>query len=146
MEENLINSCENACESLNLSASESSFNLNLPFLKNMISWATFKGVVEIISGAFMCLGFILIVPAVIGVYFIVSGAKLLNSVEDLKKYVASGDKSNIENALSNMHKYFKFSGIGWIIYLCLTVICFVVYVILIVFLIRTGNDILNLFQ
>jgi len=146
MEENNSFYCENVSEPQNIIAPQYDNSLNLPFLKNMISWATFKGVIEIITGAYMCLFFILIIPAVIGVYFIVSGSKLLNSVEDLKKYMSSRDKTNIENALSNMHKYFKFNGIGLIISLCLTVIILILYIVVIVIMIRTGNDLLRIFE
>jgi hypothetical protein len=121
---------------------DQSFNvtLNLPFLKNFVGWATFKAVMDIIGGALACLG---IITAAYGVPQIISGVRLLNAVDDLKRYMAANELQKIGDSLSNLHKHFKLSGISIIVKICFTILFIIIYGVFIVYMLRTMPDILN---
>ena len=110
---------------------------SLEFLKNLTGWATFKAIIDIITGGFSCLG-IITIPY--GITQIIAGIKLLKAVDDIKLYLANQDTRKIGDALYNFNKYFKFSGITIILKIVGFVLLFIMWVFLFAFIIRHAND------
>lgn len=106
-------------------------SLSTSDLRGMAGWATFKAVIDIISGALSCLGFIFILPAVYGVMRILAGVKLLNAADDVKRYIESNDNAKVADAFANLNRHFKFTGIGIIIQICSAILLIILYGILI---------------
>lgn len=102
-------------------------NLNQPFLKNLCGWATFKAIFDIIIGIFGIIG-------IYGIFQIISGVKLLNAVDDLKRFSASDDKAKILDSFNNLNKYFKFSGISAIVQIIFVIIVIIGYVALVMYM------------
>lgn len=117
-----------------------------PFMKSLTSWATFKAIMDIITGAVACLGFILIVPAVYGVFQILAGVKLLNCVDELKKYSETNDIPKLELAMEKLNKFFKFTGITLIVQIAFAIIMIIAYIILFAWLIQNGSTLLENFD
>ncbi len=103
----------------------------LPFLKNLAGWATFKAIIDIIYGALCCLG---IITAAFGVPRIISGVKLLNATDYLKKNMYSNDQENITAALYYFNQYFKFSGASIIVQIAMAIVLLILYIVLIVYI------------
>jgi hypothetical protein len=116
-----------------------SFTLNLTFtdLKSLTGWATFRAIIEIIVGALSCLG---IITAAYGVPQIISGVKLLNAVDELKRYIAASDAQRISDALRNLQRYFKLGGIATIVKICFGIVFIILYAVIIGLLISQGGD------
>ncbi len=112
-------------------------------MRTLAGWATFKAVIDIISGALSCMGFILILPAVYGVMRILAGVKLLNAADDLKRYIESSDNARVANAFSNLYRHFKFTGIGIIVQICSVILVIILYGILIVSLAPLIDEIIR---
>lgn len=106
-------------------------SIGLPDLKNLTSWAFFKAIIDIVYGALSCLGFILILPAVYGVLQILAGVKLLNAVDDMKKYIETKDFQKISAAFVNLNRHFKFTGISIIIKIAGGILLVVLYGVII---------------
>lgn len=121
-------------------------NLNQPFLKNLAGWATFRAIMDIIIGVFSCFGFILIVPAVYGVFQVISGLKLLNAVDDLKKFMASNDTKKVSDTFYNMFKYFKFNGISLIIQICMVIVVTILYIFIIAYVMKNMPNMQDFFN
>ncbi len=119
---------------------DTSFEMELPFLKNLAGWATFKAIIDIITGALSCFG---IITAAYGIPQIISGIKLLNATDGLKSYMSSGDTTKMGDVLYNFNKYFKLSGIAIIIKIVFIVLFLVVYGILIAYLLSNAGDFFN---
>ncbi len=117
-----------------------SFNLSSQELKSLTGWATFRAIIDIIAGAFFCLGFVFILPAVYGVLRIISGVKLLNAVDSLKRYIVANDTQRVSEAFQSLRKYFKFGGIGTIVYICIGIIVFILYIALVAYFLSQGID------
>ena len=90
---------------------EPALDIELPFLRNLAGWATFKAVIDIILGALACIG---IITAVYGIPQIIAG-RLLNASDDLKRFIATNDTRRIGDVLYNFNKHFKLTGISIII-------------------------------
>ncbi len=127
--------------------SESGFNTaqqqvqpQLPFLKNLAGWATFKAVIDIIVGALSCLG---IITAAYGIPQIISGVKLLNATDDLKKHISTGDNTRIGDALFNFNKYFKISGIAIIIKIVFLILGIILYSVILAYLFNNAGDLFD---
>lgn len=99
--------------------------LSLSSAKNMVSWAKFIAIMDIIFGAISCLG---IITAVYGVPKIISGANLLNAAKKLRQHLEEPDPDKISGALDNLHDYFKLNGITVIINIVTTVAVILFYV------------------
>lgn len=125
---------------------EYNVTINQPFLKNLAGWATFKAIIEIIVGVLSCLSFILIIPAVYGVFQIISGVKLLNAVDELKRYMGTNDSKKIVDTFYNLHKYFKLSGISTIIQICFIFIAIIAYIVLIIYFINNAQNLPDIFR
>ena len=97
---------------------------NIPDTGKLSSWAKFIGVMNIIMGAFSCLG---IITAAYGIPLIISGIRLLGAVEDLGKYSREGDAARLADTFSNLYKYFKLTGIAYIVMICFTVLGIILY-------------------
>ena len=114
------------------------------FLKNLANWASFKAIIDIITGALACLG---IITAAYGVPLIISGVKLLGATEDLKTYLASNDAKKISDSFANLSKYFRINGISIIIKIVLQVLVFIglaiLYGIMISYFMRNMPDIMR---
>ncbi|MDD4492994.1 MAG: DUF5362 domain-containing protein [Eubacteriales bacterium] len=106
---------------------------DIPFLKSLKNWSTFQAILEIISGAFMCLG---IITAIIGVPKIIAGVKLLNAGDNLRDAMVGSDERKVTDSLYNMGSYFKLNGISNIISIAFSVLAIVFWIILIVFFIK----------
>jgi ABC-type maltose transport system permease subunit len=117
--------------------------LNAHLLKSLSSWATFKAVMDIITGALACLGFILVFPVAIGVLRIIAGTNLLKAVDNLKRSVSSNDSETISSAFYNLNKYFRFSGISIIICLVFAVLLIILYAVVIAYIMRNMPDFMN---
>lgn len=117
--------------------------LNAHLLKSLSSWATFKAVMDIITGALACLGFILVFPVAIGVLRIIAGTNLLKAVDNLKRSVSSNDSETISSAFYNLNKYFRFSGISIIIYLVFAVLLIILCAVVIAYIMRNMPDFMN---
>ena len=117
--------------------------LDLPFLKNLTGWATFKAVIDIITGALACLG---IITAVYGVPQIIAGVRLLNAIDDIKRYISSGDYEKIGPVFFNFHRYFKITGITIIIKIVFIILAIIGYIVIIALLVKNSPDFFNEFQ
>lgn len=117
-----------------------SVNISLPDLKNLTSWATFVGVMEIIIGGFSCLG---IITAAYGVPQLISGLKLLNAVEDLRKHMITNDMQKISDAFVNLNKFFKLNGITTIVKISFFILGMILYGIIIAYVITNMPGIMN---
>lgn len=116
---------------------EANIEIELPFLSNLSGWATFKAVIDIIMGAISCLT---IIAAAYGIPQIISGIRLLNATDDLKRYMSSGDTRRIGDALYNFNKYFKLSGIAIIIKIIFFIIVIVLYGMLLYYVFNNMGD------
>lgn len=119
---------------------EPALDIELPFLRNLAGWATFKAVIDIILGALACIG---IITAVYGIPQIIAGIRLLNASDDLKRFIATNDTRRIGDVLYNFNKHFKLTGISIIIKIVFLIIVIILYVIFIVFYM---NYIVDYFQ
>lgn len=117
-----------------------SINLSLTDMKGFTGWATFKAVMDIITGALACLG---IITAAYGVPQIMAGVKLLAAIDELKRYISSNDVQKISTTFYNMNKYFKLSGISIIVKICFVIIGIILYGVLIAFFISNMPDFFN---
>jgi hypothetical protein len=113
-----------------------------PILSNLAAWAAFKAVIDIITGALACLG---IITAIYGIPQIMSGVKLMRATENIKKLIAMNDISEAQDALYNLNRYFKLSGIAIIIQICFVIITIIIYAIFIAFIISNLPDIFHNF-
>lgn len=109
-------------------------NLNLLDLKNLIGWATFRAVMDIIVGALSCIA---IITAAYGVPQIIGGVRLLNACDEMKRYMGTNDIQKINETFVNFNKYFKLTGISTIVKIVFGVIFFVLYFVFIAIFIRT---------
>jgi len=116
--------------------------VNMPFLNNLIGWATFKAVIEIIVGALSCLG---IISAAYGIPQIIAGVKLFKAVDEIKSYMAAGEYKKLGDALYSFNNYFKYSGISIIVKIIFIIIGIIFYAVLIAWLIRNTGDFFNNF-
>lgn len=112
---------------------EISVRLEIPDLRNLIGWATFNAIINIVFGALSCIG---IITAAYGVPQIIAGVKLLNVTEELRSYLDTNDISNIPQAFQKLQKYFKINGIAIIIKIVLSVLILILYFVLVVVYIR----------
>lgn len=117
-----------------------SIPLNISDIKNLSKWATFKAVVDIITGAITCLG---IITAIFGVPQILAGVKLLAATDDLNRYVLTRDSKNISIALYNMNRFFKFTGAVVITKICLSLLILIFYGFLITTMFTRMPDIIR---
>ena len=115
-------------------------DISISELKNFAGWATFKAVIDIISGALVCLG---IITAAYGVPRILAGVKLLSAADELKRYISAGSYNRISVVLSDMHRYFKLSGISTIVKICFNVLFIIACIIFIVAGISKFPDLFN---
>lgn len=136
------NSTEDAVveEQIPAVSQDPSSEMELPFLKNLAGWATFKAIIDIITGALSCFG---IITAAYGIPQIISGIKLLNATDGLKSYMSTGDTTKMGDVLYNFNKYFKLSGISIIIKIVFIVIFLVVYGIIIAYIFSNAGDFFN---
>lgn len=119
-----------------------SVNIGIPDVKNLAGWATFVAIIDIIIGAISCFG---IITAAYGVPQILSGVKLLNAAEDMKRSISINDTQRITDIFINLNKYFKFNGISIIIKICFGVLFLLLYGVLIAYLILHMPDYMNKF-
>lgn len=117
--------------------------IQMPFLKSLARWASFRSVMDIISGVLTCFG---VITAAIGVLQIIAGVKLMNASDDLKQHISTGDDFKISSSLQNMQKYFKFSGIATIIQLAFGLFIIILYGILIAIFINYWKDMMPEFM
>ena len=114
--------------------------VNIPFVSNLVGWATFKAVIEIIFGALSCLG---IITAVYGIPQIIAGVKLFKAVDEIKNYMATGELNKIGDAMYGFNKYFKLSGISVIIKIVVMIILIILYAAVLVMIFQNSGDIFN---
>lgn len=117
--------------------------LDLPGLNNLISWATFKAVIDIITGVLSCFG---IITAIYGVPMIIAGIRLLNAVEEMKKYMSENNLKNISDSFMKLNEYFKFNGIAIIIKLSFVILMIGLYSMAVFYIISNMPDIFNRFS
>lgn len=113
-------------------------SLSGPVLKSLTGWATFRAVIDIISGALACLG---IITAAYGIPLIIAGIKLLNAVDELKRYMAVNDAAKIQETFNSFNRYFKLSGISTIVKIVMTILFLVLYIIFIVYIVQNMGDV-----
>ena len=116
---------------------EPTIDIELPFIRNLAGWATFKAIIDIIAGALSCLG---IITAAFGIPLIIAGIRLLNASDDLKRFISTNDTQRIGDVLYNFNKYFKLSGISIIIRIVFVIIAIILYVIIIAYLLTYMGD------
>ncbi|RCX19954.1 hypothetical protein DFR58_10223 [Anaerobacterium chartisolvens] len=114
-----------------------SINMSMGDLKSFTGWATFRAIIDIIAGAFSCLG---IITAAYGVPMIMAGVKLLNAVDNMKRYMMENDAQNISLCYYNLLKYFKLNGISTIVKIGFSILIIIIYIILIAAIISNGGD------
>lgn len=124
----------------NVYTNKVTLDISMSELKNFAGWATFKAVIDIISGAIVCLG---IISAAYGVPRILAGVKLLSAADELKRYISAGSYNRISIVLSDMHKYFKLSGISTIVRICFNILFIIAFIIFIVAGISKFPDLFN---
>ncbi|HHW32413.1 MAG TPA: DUF5362 domain-containing protein [Clostridiaceae bacterium] len=112
--------------------------LNMADIKSLVKWATFKAIIDIITGAITCFG---IITAVIGIPQIIAGIKLLNAADELNRYISVRNTNHIAMALYNMNRFFKFSGAAIIAKICYIIIIIVLYTLLVSYMLSNGPDI-----
>lgn len=117
-----------------------SLSLSLSDLKSLTGWATFRAIIDIIVGALSCLG---IITAAYGVPQIIAGVKLLNAVDELKRYIAAADAQRISLALGSLQRYFKLGGIATIVKIVFGILFIILYIGVIAYVISQNG---NLFQ
>ncbi|RJR10475.1 hypothetical protein C4588_03245 [Candidatus Parcubacteria bacterium] len=120
-----------------------SSKLTSEILKSLTGWATFKAVIEIITGALSCLSFFLIFPAVFGVLQIIAGTNLLKATDEIKRYASSGDEKRISEVFFNFNKYFRLSGISIIIQIAFVIVLIILYIVLIVYFMSNMPNIMD---
>ena len=106
-------------------------------------WAKFVAVMNIIVGSFSCLG---IITAAYGVPLIIAGIKLMNAVDDLKRYTEANDTGKLNDVFSNIGKYFKLTGIAYIVMICFWILSIVLYIIFFAVFFSELGDLNNLDQ
>ncbi len=111
-------------------------NLSPAVIKSITSWATFRAIMEIIYGAFSCLG---IVTAAYGIPMILSGVKLLKAVDDLKMYLSENNTQKISEAFVSLSNYFKMRGITTIVMICTSIVIFIIYIAVIAYLVSNSD-------
>lgn len=109
-------------------------SLSLPDLKNLIGWATFRAVMDIIVGALSCLG---IITAAYGVPQIMGGVKLLNACDEMKRYMATNDLEKLNTTFISFNKFFKLTGISTIVKIIFGVVFFILYIVFIAIFFKT---------
>jgi len=112
--------------------------ISLPFLKSFIGWATFRAIMDIITGSLTCLG---VITAIYGVPQIISGVRLLNAIDELKVYVSTNDTVRISDSLNYLNKYFKLNGIATILRIAFSIVMIIVYIVVIANLISGFGEI-----
>ncbi len=121
-----------------------SINMGMGDLKSFTGWATFRAIMDIIAGAFSCLG---IITAAYGVPMIIAGVKLLNAVDNMKRYMVENDAQNISLCYYSLLKYFKLNGISTIVKIGFSILIAIIYIIAIAaFMSGGGNDFLRDFN
>jgi hypothetical protein len=98
--------------------------------KGFTGWMTFRAILDIIAGAFACLG---IITAIYGVPKIIAGVKLLNASDEIKYYMSTNDEERFKFAFFKLNRYFKLSGISVIIQLSYLLLFFIAYIVIIIF-------------
>lgn len=98
--------------------------LNLSELMNLASWASFNAIIEIVLGAFCCLG---IITAIFGIPIIMSGAKLFRASKKIKKFIAEKNTAAIEETLTELDNYFRLKGVTIIIVFIFALIMIFLY-------------------
>lgn len=88
--------------------------------KTLTGWTTFWGIIQIISGALACLS---IIGAVIGVFQIIAGLKLLKAVEITKS--PSYSSMDSDQVLEQLDSFFKINGIILIVSFALGILIFI---------------------
>jgi hypothetical protein len=110
--------------------------------KGFTGWITFRGIIDIIVGAFACLGF---VTATYGIPRIIAGIKLLNAADELKYYINTNDNERFQMVLLSFYKYFKLSSISVIIKIGFIILLFTIYLFLFIFAFNTVTDLIRNF-
>ncbi len=100
-------------------------------IKSFTGWATFRAVMDIITGAIACST---IIGAAFGVPLILAAMKLLNYIDDIKKALIMNDKQKFANSVEFLQKYFKLSGISTIVRISMMIVLAIIYIAFFVFL------------
>ncbi len=108
-----------------------SIEFTLPELNNLAGWATFVAIMDIVAGALCSIG---IITAVFGIPMIISGVRLLSATDEMKKYIASKDNKSIFETFVKMNQYFKVKGITIIIRITFSIVIFILYILLLIYL------------
>ena len=102
-------------------------NLNLLYTSQLSGWANFVAVMNIIFGAFSCLG---IITAIIGIPMIIAAVKLLGAVESMKEFAKTKEPHKFAKTIENLNSYFIINGvliiIGIVSYIIMLIIFFAV--------------------
>jgi len=104
--------------------------INLPDAEKLSGWAKFAAVMNIIIGALSCFG---VITAAYGIPLIISGVKLLAAVDDLKRYTEANDAQKLSDTFANLYKYFKMTGVAYIVMICFWILAIILYGVLIAF-------------
>lgn len=94
-------------------------------------WVKTMGIVSIIFGGISCLS---IFGAIFGVPMIIAGLKLLEAHKQMAAFANTNDQNQLAFAIQNYHKYFKITGIIWLISVILTILSLVFTVAMFVIL------------
>ncbi|MCL6633595.1 MAG: DUF5362 domain-containing protein [Alicyclobacillus herbarius] len=116
---------------------EISLNMSMLQLKNLIGWATFNAIIDIIVGALSCLG---IITAAYGVPQIIAGVKLLNATEELRSYMETNDTQKISETFNKLYSYFKLNRIATIVKICFGILIMIAYIIIIAVMLSKAPD------
>ncbi|MCX8130206.1 MAG: DUF5362 domain-containing protein [Clostridia bacterium] len=81
----------------------------------------------------------------IGVILIISGVKLLNASDSIKRYLSSNDLSRLSDSMNSFGKYFKLFGITTIIKIVTGIVLFIVLIVLIASVASGLGDYMNQF-
>jgi len=110
--------------------------------KGFTGWITFRGIIDIIVGAFACLG---IITAAYGIPRIIAGIKLLNAADELKYYMNTNDNKRFQTVLFSLYKYFKMSSISVIIKIGFIILIVTFYLLIFIFAFSTVTDLIRNF-
>lgn len=116
-------------------------------IKSLTGWATFRAIMDMISGASAAMS---IIFAGYGVPMILSALKLLKYVDEVKLAVKTNDRQKLADSAEYLQKYFKLSGIATIVRMGMGILFVIAYIIFLIYLISHpeffgNNDFFNSF-